>query len=95
MGNEELPDEYEVFLNTKRRRVFGYPVLTMDELHAFMADGRGLLEDHHLDRETHTVEIVTSRCYGLPVITEMEARRLEDAVETLSKFIKPAKKVGL
>jgi len=91
--NKELPDVYDLFEDPKRKRVFGYPVLTMDELIAFQEDGRGLCESHHLDRETHTVEVVTSRCYGLSVITELEARRLEDAVSTLNKFINPAKVV--
>ena len=87
----------DVHVERDRKRVFGYPVLTMAEIQEIYAsaDGRFRLQDHYLDRDEHTIEIVTMRFDGLPVINEMEARRLEDAVETLSKFIKPAKKVGL
>ena len=92
--SEKLSGE-DIHLDYNRKRVFGYPVLTMDEIAEIYAsvDGRFRLQDHYLDRKEHTVDIVTMRFDGLPVINEMEARRLEDAVETLAKFIQPAKKV--
>ena len=85
----------DVYWDRNRKRVFGYPVLTIAEIAEIYASVNGSfrLQDHCLDCEEHTVEIVTMRLDGLPVINEMEARRLEDAVETLAKFIQPAKKV--
>ena len=86
----------DVHWDSKRKRVFGYPVLTIAEIGEMYAtaDGRFRLQDHYLDREDRTVEIVTMRLDGLPVISEVEARRLEDAVAILAKYIHPAKKVG-
>lgn len=82
-------------MDTRRRRVFGYPVLTMDEIRAIHNKWPGvpILEDHFMDAETHTVEVVAMRYGGLPCISELEALKLTEAVNTLAKYIQPAKRV--
>lgn len=73
------PSMEELFLNRERKRVLGYPVISMDELTAFFESNPCPPAHDSLFGKTMIV-------YGLPVLNELQANALETAVKTLSMF---------
>jgi hypothetical protein len=73
------PSIEELFLNPERRRVLGYPVLTFDEISAFIATG---IPANYSSIFGRTIQV-----YGLPALAEPQAAALESAIKTLSMFL--------
>lgn len=75
------PSIEDLFLNPKRKRILGYPVITMAELNAFF-------EENPFPLIRESVFGKTMLVYGLPVLNESQAFALESAVKTLAFFMK-------